>query len=267
MTTPWRSPFVTTLSATSPRLAYMRMLRAISEIAAAITVWSPLENPASAARSRPRCRAVTTSTSAAIGISSSSATVDASGSPLDAELHLPIQERQTLLEIERGRDALERQAELDHRESDLGLDPDDHGFRTAQPCHVSDASQGPDGERIHHVERCDVHDHAPGPEPPDALDQRLPQLREIGVRERRLDGRDQVMALLQDRYFHTTSVDGVRSRVTSSRSALQTGGPCNPAGALPPRCLPGGRPPWPSRSDLHRSSRASARSRATGPSR
>src|SRR2546422_6416147 len=66
----------------------MRMLRAISEIAAAITVWSPLEKPASAARSRPRCRAVTTSVSAVIGIRRSSATVDASRPALDAELRL-----------------------------------------------------------------------------------------------------------------------------------------------------------------------------------
>src|SRR5438552_1977837 len=76
-TTPCRSPFVTTLSAISPRLAYMRMLRASSEIAAAITVWSPLEKPASAATLRPCWRAVTTSTSDAIGTRSSSSTVDA----------------------------------------------------------------------------------------------------------------------------------------------------------------------------------------------
>src|SRR5438093_5580821 len=136
----------------------MRMLRAISELAAAITVWSPLEHPASAARSRPRCRAVTTSTSAAIGISRSSPTIDTSRSPLDAELRLSVEERQALLEIERGRDALERQAELHHRERDLRLNPDDHGFRAAQARHVGDVAQGPDGERIHHVERRDVHD-------------------------------------------------------------------------------------------------------------
>src|SRR5438093_10951667 len=226
MTPPWRSPFVTPLSATSPRLAYMRMLRAISDIAAAITVWSPLENPASAARSRPRCRAVTTSTSAAIGISRSSATLDPSRSPLDAELHLPVEERQTLLEIERGRDALERQAELHHRERNLGLNPDDHGFRPPQPRHVGDVAQRPDRERIHHVERRDVDDHAPGPEASDALDQRFPQLREVGVRERGLDGRDQVVALLQDRAFHTPSVDGVGGRLPPPGPAFPPGGPC-----------------------------------------
>src|SRR5437762_7291835 len=103
--------------AISPRLAYIRMLRAISEMAAAITVWSPLENPASAARSRPRCRAVTTSTSAAMGISKSSPTVDASRSAaLDSELGLDVEERQAFLQVEGGRHALERQPELHHRD-------------------------------------------------------------------------------------------------------------------------------------------------------
>src|SRR6185312_11639284 len=149
------------------------MLRAISEMAAAITVWSPLENPASAARSRPRCLAVTTSTSAAIGISSSSATVDASRAALAAELRLVVEEQQAFLEIQRGGHALEREAELDHGERDLGLNSDDHGFRAAQPRHVRNVPQRAHGERVHHVERRDVDDHAPGPEPPDALDQRL----------------------------------------------------------------------------------------------
>src|SRR3989454_6920503 len=114
----------------------MRMLRAISEIAAAITVWSPLEKPASAARSRPRCRAVTTSVSAVIGIRRSSATVDASRPTLDAELRLLVEEQQAFLEIQRRGHALEREAELDHGESDLGLNPDDHRLRAAQPRHV-----------------------------------------------------------------------------------------------------------------------------------
>src|SRR2546421_11686427 len=106
--------------AISPRLAYIRMLRAISEMAAAITVWSPLENPASAARSRPRWRAVTTSTSAVIGISISSATVDPPRPPLDPELRLAVEERQTPPEIERGRHAPERQTHLHHPDRDLG---------------------------------------------------------------------------------------------------------------------------------------------------
>src|SRR5437899_7485694 len=86
----------------------MRMLRASSEIAAAMTVWSPLENPASAATRRPCWRAVTTSTSDAIGTSSSSTTVavpraavEGPLAPLDALASDPVEERQPFLQIER----------------------------------------------------------------------------------------------------------------------------------------------------------------------
>src|SRR2546428_13057068 len=124
-TRPWRSPLLITLSAISPRLAYMRMLRASSEIAAAMTVWSPLEKPAFAATLRPCWRAVTTSTSDAIGTSSSSGTIDAPLAALGALPRAPAEAGHASLALRRGRDALERAAELDHREGDLGLDPDD----------------------------------------------------------------------------------------------------------------------------------------------
>src|SRR3989454_11238903 len=131
-TTPFRSPLLITLSAISPRLAYMRMLRASSEIAAAMTVWSPLEKPASAATLRPCWRAVTTSTSDAIGTSSSSTTVavpraavEGALAPLDALASDPVEEGQPFLKIERRRHRLERQTELDHCKGHLGLDPDD----------------------------------------------------------------------------------------------------------------------------------------------
>src|SRR3989442_1264106 len=83
----------------------MRMLRASSEIAAAMTVWSPLEKPAFAATLRPCWRAVTTSTSDAIGTSSSSGTIDAPLAALGALAGDPVEEGQPFLEIERGRDA------------------------------------------------------------------------------------------------------------------------------------------------------------------
>src|SRR5947207_13752791 len=111
-------------SAISPRLAYIKMLRAISEMAAAMTVWSPLENPASAASSRPFCRALTTSTSDVIATSSSSATGTPTGTPslhaVEALAALPIKKGEPLLEVECGRDALNRQAELHHRERHPG---------------------------------------------------------------------------------------------------------------------------------------------------
>src|SRR5881275_2176917 len=123
METPWRSPFWTRLRVISPFLAYIRMLRAISEMAAAMTVCSPLENPATAANARPCCRASTTSTSAAIGRRSSSPTAArllrfvVEGAFFGA----PVEERQAFLEVQHGGDALQRQAELHHRERDIGL--------------------------------------------------------------------------------------------------------------------------------------------------
>src|SRR5438034_9720075 len=123
--TPSRSPFITVRSVISPRLAYLRMLRALSEMAAAMTVWSPLENPASAASSRPFCRALTTSTSAAIGTRSSSATRDPPLHAFDALPGRPSQEGEPPPEVERRRDTLEGQADLDRRQCHFRLAPAD----------------------------------------------------------------------------------------------------------------------------------------------
>src|ERR1041385_9187071 len=125
METPWRSPFWTRLSVISPFLADIRMLRAISEMAAAMTVWSPLENPATAASARPCCLASTTSTSAAIVRRSSSATGRAArGSPGFVEptsaqpaFGAAVQEGEAFLEVEHRGDAFEREAELQDRKS------------------------------------------------------------------------------------------------------------------------------------------------------
>src|SRR5437762_3661176 len=103
------------------------MLRAISEMAAAMTVCSPLVNPATAANARPCCLASTTSTSAAIGSRSSSPT--AARLPRfvfeRALFGAAIEEREALLQVEDRRDALQRQAELNHGERDVGLNSHD----------------------------------------------------------------------------------------------------------------------------------------------
>src|SRR5881394_984739 len=183
--TPWRSPFWTRPRMISPFLAYMRMLRAISEMAAAMTVCSPLENPATAARARPCWRASTTSTSAAIGRRSSS--------PTAARLlwfgfehaffGATIQEGQPLFQVQHGRDAFERQTELHHRERDVGLDADDDGLGAAQAGHVRDVAQCAHGEGIHDVERGDVDDDPTAPRAPHLGDQRFAKVRKIGVGE------------------------------------------------------------------------------------
>src|SRR5574341_8697 len=224
--TPWRSPFWTRLSVISPFLAYIRMLRAISEIAAAMTVCSPLENPATAANARPCCRASTTSTSAAIDRRSSSPTGGAARLPWlgfeRAFFGAAIQEGEALLEVQHGRDALERQAELHHRERDVGLDADDHRLGAAQPRHVRDVAQRADRERVHHVECRDVHNDAAAARAPDLGDQRFAEMGKIGVGEGRLNGSDEKLPLPQNWYFHCASAGGWGSYRVDSGAISRT---------------------------------------------
>src|SRR4051794_24007370 len=119
------------------------MLRAISEIAVASSVWSVLGMSRLTASARARWRAVTTSASESIAIRST-----ASGATEPR-----LQEREPLFEIERRLYVLEAHAELDHRERHLGLDPDDHGLGAAQAGHHRDPPQRARHERIHHVQR------------------------------------------------------------------------------------------------------------------
>src|SRR4051812_37356806 len=117
------------------------MLRAISEIAVASSVWSVLGMSRPTASARARWRAVTTSASDSIAIRSA-----ASGAkePL-------LEKREPLLEVQGGLHVLEAHAELDHRERDLRLDADDHGLGAAQPGHHRDPPQRARDERVHDV--------------------------------------------------------------------------------------------------------------------
>src|SRR3954454_22941325 len=107
------------------------MLRAISEIAVASSVWSVLGMSRPTASARARWRAVTTSASDSIAIRSA-----ASGAKATR-----LQEREPLLEIQRRLHVLEAHPELDHGERDFRLDPDDHGLGAAQPGHHRDPAQ------------------------------------------------------------------------------------------------------------------------------
>src|SRR5688572_23739098 len=101
------------------------MLRASSEIAVATSVASLAEKPSCSAKMRPCRRAVTTSMSAA------TATVTSS-SGLTAPLFISgfaFEVAEALLEIQRRRDLFQGDAQLNHRESDFGLDADNDGFR------------------------------------------------------------------------------------------------------------------------------------------
>src|SRR4051794_29981354 len=126
------------------------MLRAISEIAVASSVWSVLGMSRPIASWRARWRAITTSASDSIAIRSA-----ASGAKESS-----LEQREPLLQIQRRLDVLEAHPELDHRERHLGLDADDHGLRAAQPRHHRDPAQRARHEGIHDVERRDVDDDA-----------------------------------------------------------------------------------------------------------
>src|SRR6266508_6555599 len=217
METPWRSPFWTRLRVISPFLAYIRMLRAISEMAAAMTVCSPLENPATAANARPCCLASTTSTSAAIGSRSSSPTVARSARfVLEQALFGPaIQEREAFFEVQHRGDAFEGEAQLHHRERHVGLDPHDDRLGAAEAGHVRDVAQRPHGEGVHDVERGDVDDDAPAARPPHLRDQRLAKMGKVGVSEGRLNGSDEILPLPQYWYLDRKS-----TRLNSSHVAI-----------------------------------------------
>src|SRR5262249_6938623 len=106
------------------------MFRASSEMAVATSVASIAENPRRAANARPCWRAVTMSLSAVIGTTVPVACaraplfIAATGSPRPGSLTgLVVQVREAFFEIERRRHTFQRQAELDHRKGDLGLNP------------------------------------------------------------------------------------------------------------------------------------------------
>src|SRR3954462_8260842 len=101
------------------------MLRATSEIAVASSVRSVELKPRSPPIERALCRAVTTSASVVIATRNGSLTVV-------GLLGDGLEEREPLLEVERGVHVLELHPELHHREGDLGLDPHDHRLGAAQ---------------------------------------------------------------------------------------------------------------------------------------
>src|SRR5690625_4861179 len=115
-----------------PDSAYVVMFRASSEMAVAIIVTSVSEKPRSWASWCPACRAVTMSSRCATSTTMSSDTVASDRLPL---CELAVQQRKPLLQIQGGVHVVEREAQLDHRTGNLGLDTDDHRLRAAQPGH------------------------------------------------------------------------------------------------------------------------------------
>src|SRR5262245_1960030 len=165
------------------------MLRASSEMAVAMTARSVVGNPQWDASSRPFWRAATMSASQSMGtrISSAMSAYLLAGSPA-----LAVEVRQAFFQIQRGRDALEREPELDHREGHLRLNAHDDGLGPAEPDHVGDVAEGPRCERVDDVEGRDVDDHAPRAKLADRHNQRVAQLLEVLVGEGGLHRRDEI---------------------------------------------------------------------------
>src|SRR5262245_33163511 len=202
---------------TSPSLAYSTMLRTTSETAVAMIVRLLCEKPARDASARACWRAATTSAEDWIRtctslscpvLSSSTAFLWTGGAVLepmvaDRALFEPlVQEGQAFLKVEGRGHILEGQPELDHRQRDVRLNAHDDRLGAAKFCHVGDRTQRPRGKRVQHVEGGHVDDDASRAVPPHAIGEIVSKPDQILVAQRRLDARDQVLALLENWNFH-----------------------------------------------------------------
>src|SRR5438034_11596418 len=136
------------------------MFRASSEIAVATTARSVEGKPHWDAKPRPFWRAETMSASESIATRTSSAM---SANLMPGALPLPIEVCETLFEVQRRRDPLEREPELEHREGDLRVDPDNDSLGRVPSNHVRNDTQEQRQERVDMVERRTVHDAAARP--------------------------------------------------------------------------------------------------------
>src|SRR5919197_3763898 len=171
------------------------MLRAISEIASAMIVWSVVENPMALASSRPFCRAVTMSVSRSMRTWTSPDTMTA---PVGKTAHAI----EAFFEVERRGHPLEVEPELHHRERDFGLDADHDGVGAAQLRRIHDCPKRPRGERVEYVEGRNVDDHASRPKAADPIRELVPKVNKILIGQRSLNRGDQDVALLEDGNGH-----------------------------------------------------------------
>src|ERR1700691_2561054 len=118
----------------SPLRAYLRMLRASSEMAVAISVWLVASKPRSVASSRPNLRASRKSASSLICTRDSLSTIR---SPVR---HRP-QVGEALVEIQRGTDVQYAQPKLRHGHRDARLNPHDDCLNAAKTKHGGQAPQ------------------------------------------------------------------------------------------------------------------------------
>src|SRR5919202_5076914 len=189
---PYRPSSYIGSSRISPLPTWTTMLRAISEIAVAMSVASVREKPSFVARARPSARAGTMSESEVMGTRISS--------PIPGVPPRPsVEHRERLVEIEHRVERLEVQVELHHRDRDVGLDPDDHGLRPAEPGGDGDRPKRACDEGVDDVPGADVDDEPAYALPADPLGQLVAEGEDLAVAEVGLDRGDQVIALTKDR--------------------------------------------------------------------
>jgi hypothetical protein len=110
-----------------------------------------------------------------------------------------IEHRERLVEIECRVERLEVQLELHHCDRDVGLDPDDHGLRAAEPGGDRDRAERACDEGVDDVQRPDVDDEPACALAADPLGQLVAEGEDLAVAEVGLDRGDQVLALAKDR--------------------------------------------------------------------
>src|SRR5580692_10746541 len=199
MTIPRRARSVTTSRAISPPLPYVMTLRAISEIAVAMSVSSVSEKPIFSASTRAACRAASTSASWRTGTTRS-------GVMLARRRVLPaLQLDEPLVDVEGRSGAGKAQAKLRHGEGNARLHADDDRVGPAVPQDPGDRVDDARRVRVHDVHRTDVDDDAARPIAASALDQAVAQLPPPRVRQLVLDRCDQDGTDLENGDVHHTS--------------------------------------------------------------
>src|SRR4051812_16454713 len=108
-------------------------------------LWSSAPKPSALATSRARWRALTMSDSPWIVRRTSATGGVAMAIPTGDQ---PVQQGQPLVGIQRRADAFQLEPELDQRDRDRGLDPDDDRVRTEQPRTDGDLVQQTAEERV-----------------------------------------------------------------------------------------------------------------------
>src|SRR6266446_4745476 len=179
----------------SPALAYSTMLRATSEMAAAMSVASAPSKPISVARERPFWRAVTMSRADMIGTRVSFAITK-------VPLQLPVQISQAFLQVQRRANPLEGQAQLHHGKGHVGLNAHDDRLSPAQPKHVRNGAQRARGEGINDIQHSHINDDAARAKMPNFFGQVIAQQQQVLIREHRLNAGDQVIALFENWDMH-----------------------------------------------------------------